>query len=79
MTIYTSEKVMPYVYMGIHNETGEFYIGSRDNKHQKLPSHLDLQKYRTSSKKVKPRFDELVGLLLQNFLSGGTPTCMNRN
>ncbi len=57
--IYTSEKVMPYVYMGIHKITGEFYIGSRGNKTtQKLPSHLDLYQYRTSSKKVKPRFDE---------------------
>lgn len=58
MTIYTSEKVMPYVYMGIHKHTGEFYIGSRANTKQRLPSHLDLFQYRTSSKYVKPRFDE---------------------
>lgn len=57
MTIYTSEKVMPYVYMGIHKETGEFYIGSRWAN--KTPSTSDLGVfYFTSSTKIKPRFAE---------------------
>lgn len=58
MTIYTSEKVMPYVYMGIHRETGEFYIGSRTALSLAEPSHIDLFQYKTSSKYVKPRFSE---------------------
>ncbi len=56
--IYTSTKVLPYVYIGIHRETGQFYIGSRTTKKLKLPPEQDLQKYRTSSKVVKPIFDE---------------------
>jgi hypothetical protein len=58
MTIYRSTKVLPYVYMGIHRETGQFYIGSRTAKSIKLPPEQDLIKYRTSSKIVKPIFDE---------------------
>lgn len=67
MTIYTSEKVMPYVYMCIHRVTGEFYIGSRTSSQQKLPSHLDLPKYKTSSKRVKPRFDEFDWFIIAEF------------
>lgn len=68
MTIYTSEKVVPYVYMGIHRVTGEFYIGSRGNKAtQKLPSHQDIYKYRTSSKRVKPIFDEFDWVIVAEF------------
>lgn len=52
--IYTSEKVMPYVYWGTHKITGQFYIGYSANKKQKLPSHLDLgTRYFTSSEKVE--------------------------
>ena len=52
--IYSSSKILPYVYKGTHKITGQVYIGSRTNKHQKLPSHEDLgTKYFTSSKKVK--------------------------
>ncbi len=58
MTIYKSTKVLPYAYIGIHRETGQFYIGSRTTKKLKLPPEQDLQKYRTSSKVVKPIFDE---------------------
>ena len=68
MTIYTSEKVMPYVYMGIHKVTGEFYIGSRTTPKQCLPSHQDIHKYRTSSKKVKPIFDEFDWVIVAEFL-----------
>lgn len=69
MTIYTSEKVMPYVYMGIHKQTGEFYIGSRANKKQKLPSHQDIYVYRTSSKRVRPIFDEFDWFIVAEFLA----------
>jgi hypothetical protein len=44
--------------MGIHRVTGQFYIGSRTTKKLKLPPEQDLVKYRTSSKVVKPIFDE---------------------
>ena len=67
MNIYTSEKVVPYVYMGTHRVTGEFYIGSRANKNQTLPSHQDIYKYRTSSKKVKPIFDEFDWIIVAEF------------
>lgn len=67
MTIYTSEKVVPYVYMGIHRVTGEFYIGSRTSKQQKLPSHEDIHQYRTSSKDVKPIFDEFDWVIIAEF------------
>lgn len=54
--IYTSEKVMPYIYWVTHKVTGEFYIGSSSNQNQKLPSHLHFgTKYKTSSKKVKAK------------------------
>ena len=71
MTIYTSEKVMPYVYMGIHRKTGEFYIGSRTSTKQTLPSHIDIYHYRTSSKKVKPIFDEFDWHIVAEFLEPG--------
>jgi hypothetical protein len=58
MTIYTSTKVLPYVYMGTHKETKHIYVGSRTSKALKLPPEQDLIKYRTSSKTVKPIFDE---------------------
>jgi len=67
MTIYTSEKVMPYVYMCIHKQTGQFYIGSRYTKTQRLPSHLDFPQYRTSSKRVKPIFDEFDWFIVAEF------------
>lgn len=67
MTIYTSEKVMPYVYMGTHRVTGEFYIGSRYTKTLKHPSHVDIHKYRTSSKRVKPVFDEFDWVIVAEF------------
>lgn len=51
-TIYTSEKVMAYIYWGTHKITGQFYIGSRYAN--KKPSHLDFgTKYFTSCKNVK--------------------------
>ena len=66
MTIYTSEKVMPYVYMGVHKETGEFYFGSRWANTG--PSTHDLGvSYFTSSTKIKPRFSEFDWQIVAEF------------
>lgn len=85
---------MPYVYMCVHNETGQFYIGSRTSKLMRLPSHLDLPRYRTSSKVVKPIFDQFDWVILAEFLnptdaydyeqqlilnSWGNPLLLNKN
>jgi hypothetical protein len=67
MTIYQSTKVLPYVYMGIHRETGQFYIGSRTSKRIKLPPEQDILKYRTSSKIVKPIFDQFDWFIIAMF------------
>lgn len=67
MSIYTSEKVMLYVYMCIHKETGHFYIGSRTTNKQTLPSHLDFPLYKTSSKLVKPQFDFFNWVIIAEF------------
>jgi hypothetical protein len=67
MNSYTSSRVMPYVYMGIHRVTNQVYIGSRTSKQQKLPSYFDLLDYRTSSKRVKPIFDEFDWIILAEF------------
>lgn len=54
---------MAYVYKMTHKTTGEFYIGVRWGN--KVPPNEDLGvKYRTSSKIVKPRFDEFYGEIL---------------
>lgn len=60
----------PYVYRLTHPVTGEFYIGSRTAN--KVCAELDLPKYRTSSKYVKPRFDEFERAVLMEFSS---PSC----
>lgn len=45
--------------------TGEIYIGFRKaNKH---PSHIDLPIYKTSSKIVKPRFNEFIRTIIAEF------------
>jgi hypothetical protein len=50
MNIYTSEKVLPYVYRLDNTITGEFYIGYRAAN--KVPSEQDLGlKYFTSTQK----------------------------
>lgn len=68
MNIYASTKAMPYVYMCIHKETGKFYIGYRA-KNVKLnkPSQIDFPEYRTSSKLVKPNFDNFVWYIIAEF------------
>jgi len=68
MIIYTSEQVRPYVYMGIHKITGEIYIGYREAN--KLPSHIDLGQYRTSSKIVNPTFIDYDWLIVAEFNEG---------
>jgi hypothetical protein len=67
--IYPSERVLPYVYYGVHRITGQFYFGSRGSKSQKLPSHLDLgTHYFTSSKYVKELgFENFVWIILAEF------------
>lgn len=51
MCIYTSTRVMPYVYKLTHSLSGHFYIGYR--KANKLPSDQDIIVYKSSSKLVK--------------------------
>ena len=66
--IYTSEKALPYVYRLDNPTTGEIYIGYREAN--KLPSHLDLPEYRTSSEYVEPRFDEFNWTIVAEFFLG---------
>lgn len=68
MIIYTSTRVMPYVYLGIHKITKEFYIGYREAN--TTPSHIDLFKYRTSSTTVQPKFDEYDWYIIAEFYDG---------
>lgn len=65
MTIYTSSRVAPYVYQCTNRITGEFYIGYRcaNNK----PSHIDFPLYKTSSKEVKPVFDQFDWSIIAEF------------
>jgi hypothetical protein len=73
MTIYTSDKAMPYVYMCINKYTGAFYIGYRA-KNAKLgkPSHIDFPEYKTSSKKVKSSFSEYDWIILAEFFDSAS-------
>ena len=59
---------LPYVYRLDNPITGEIYIGYREAN--KLPSHEDLPKYRTSSKYVEPRFEEFNWTILAEFFNG---------
>ena len=68
MNIYPSTKVRPYVYMGFNPITGEFYIGYREANI--LPSHIDLFEYKTSSKIVKPIFNQMHWFILAEFEIG---------
>ena len=67
---YTSEKVLPYVYMGKHRSSEKMYIGVRyasNNTRKNLPSNIDLYKYRTSSKVVKPIFEQFDWTIIAEF------------
>ncbi|HET8688305.1 MAG TPA: hypothetical protein VFM18_16980 [Methanosarcina sp.] len=71
MNIYPSTKARPYVYMGIHKITKEIYIGYREkNVLVDRPSHIDLFEYRTSSKIVKPDFDNYNWHIIAEFFNG---------
>ena len=60
-------KILPYVYKLTHKETGEFYIGVRYGN--TYPAQLDLGiRYKSSSKIVKPKFDEFTYEILAEFL-----------
>jgi len=71
MNIYPSTKVRPYVYIGIHKETGQIYVGYREkNVRLNKPSHIDLFEYRTSSAIVQPIFDQFDWLIAAEFEIG---------
>lgn len=68
MNIYASTKVSPYVYICTHKTTGKFYIGYREKNN--LPSNIDLPTYKTSSKIVKPDFENYDWLIIAEFYNG---------
>jgi len=63
--------ISPYVYLGTHKTTGQFYIGVRySNQRKNLSPEDDLGKvYYTTSKKVKPIFNEFNWTILAQFIS----------
>lgn len=70
MNIY-SNNPKPYVYICTHTETGEFYIGYREqNVKLGLHANEDLPNYRTSSTKVNPRFQEFTWIIVSEFDDG---------
>lgn len=61
-------KAKPYVYKGEHKVSREIYIGYREKN---TDSGIDdLVKYRTSSKKVNPIFDEFEWIVVAEFDNG---------
>lgn len=68
MNIYNSTQVWPYVYICTHKETGHFYIGYRERNRQ--PPEIDLPKYKTSSKIVKPNFLDYNWCIIATFFNG---------
>lgn len=68
MSIYTSTKVAPYVYICIDKDTSEFYIGYREAN--KEPSHIDLPKYKTSATKIHNNFDKFNWYIIAEFFDG---------
>ena len=68
MTIYSSDKAVPYVYLCTHKETGKFYIGYREaNVKLNRPSHLDLPEYKTSSTVVNPEWSNYTWTIVAEF------------
>ena len=68
MDIYSSDKAVSYVYICTHKETGKFYIGYRmRNVTLNIPSHLDLPKYKTSSTKVRPDWEDYTWTIVAEF------------
>lgn len=71
MNIYTSTKAVPYVYYGTHKKTKKFYIGYRKNNVELArTSDQDLPLYKTSSKEVKPIFEQFDWIILAEFENG---------
>jgi hypothetical protein len=68
MNIYQSTEVRPYIYICTHKTTGKFYIGYREAN--KIASHLDFPLYKTSSKIVRPDFDNYTWIIFAEFLNG---------
>ena len=57
--------------MGTHKETGEIYVGYREqNAAKNVLSHIDLFEYRTSSKDVNPIFDQFNWCIVAEFYDG---------
>lgn len=68
---YKSSKPAPYVYMCIHKETKNFYIGYREaNVKLKRTSDVDFPLYKSSSIKVKHNFLEFDWIILAEFQDG---------
>jgi hypothetical protein len=68
MTIYPSDKAVPYVYICTHKETNQFYIGYRErNVKLNIPSHLDLPEYKTSSTTVRPDWSDYTWTIVAEF------------
>lgn len=63
--IMSSSHIYPYVYQLTHPITGEFYIGFRCAN--KVQSHDDLPLYRTSSKIIRPHFDDFTWCIIAEF------------
>jgi len=86
--------IYPYVYIVTHNETGEFYIGSRWAN--KLPAEDDFLKvYKTSAPYIKNDISNFSGYVIAEFFTkesayhfeqelineyiGKDPLCLNRS
>lgn len=68
MNIYTSTRVLPYVYICTHKITGQFYIGYRERN--TTPSDVDFPKYQTSCSFVQDNFDQFNWYILAEFFNG---------
>lgn len=54
--------------MGTHKTTGQIYVGYREAN--KIPSDRDLFIYRTSSKIIRPNFDDYDWFIVAEFFAG---------
>lgn len=71
MSIYPSDRVLPYVYWLTNRESGQFYVGSRTTMKLSTPSHLDLPQYQTSSDHVKELgFENFDWFIVAEFFNG---------
>lgn len=62
---YVSDIARPYVYLCVHKETQQFYIGYRYKN--TAPSNVDFPTYKTSSKSVRESFDRFAWVILAEF------------